>query len=111
MGPLNELRAQLTALLIESRGLNLHELFFAAESTARLAVVVLIGIAIGVPAAWIVSRLATRQLTSLLFRLSATDPLTMTVAAGTLLAIGMIAAWLPALRASRIDPNVALRAD
>jgi predicted permease len=79
---------------------------------ARQAIgVVLIGIAIGLPAAWIVSRLATRQLTSLLFRLSATDPLTMMAAAGTLLAIGMMAAWLPALRASRIDPNVALRAD
>jgi Ca-activated chloride channel homolog len=46
MGALNELRAQLTALLIESRGLSLQELFFAAESTARLAAVVLIGLAV-----------------------------------------------------------------
>ena len=79
---------------------------------ARQAIgVVLVGLAIGVPAAWIVGRLATRQLTSLLFRLSPSDPLTMMAAASLLLMIGMIAAWLPAHRASRIDPNVALRTD
>ena len=79
---------------------------------ARQAIgVVLVGLAIGGPAAWIVGRLATQQLTSLLFRLSPNDPLTMAAAACVLLAIGMIAAWLPAYRASRIDPNVALRTE
>ena len=57
MGALNELRDQLTALVVESRGLSLQELFFAAESTARLAAVVLIGLAVCV----LLLRLITRR--------------------------------------------------
>ena len=57
MGALNELRDQLTALVAESRGLSLQELFFAAESTARLAAVVLIGLAVCV----LLLRLITRR--------------------------------------------------
>lgn len=57
MGALSELRAQLTALLLESRGLSLQELFFAAENTARLAAVMLIGLAVCV----LLLRLITRR--------------------------------------------------
>ena len=57
MGALSELRAQLTALVVESRGLSLQELFFAAESTARLAAVMLIGLAVCV----LLLRLITRR--------------------------------------------------
>jgi hypothetical protein len=57
MGALTELRAQLTALLVESRGLSLPELFFAAESSARLAAVMLIGLAVCV----LLLRLITRR--------------------------------------------------
>jgi Ca-activated chloride channel homolog len=57
MGALTELRTQLTALLVESRGLSLQELFFAAESTALLAAVVLIGLAVCV----LLLRLITRR--------------------------------------------------
>ena len=45
MGALNELRAQLATLIVESRSVSLQELFFSAESTARLAAVLLVGLA------------------------------------------------------------------
>jgi Ca-activated chloride channel family protein len=57
MGALSELGGQLTALVVESRGLSLQELFFAAESTARLAAVMLIGLAVCV----LLLRLITRR--------------------------------------------------
>jgi len=69
------------------------------------------GLAVGVPAAWLAGRLATQQLASLLFRLSPTDPLTMTAAVGVLVLVGVGAGWLPARRAARIDPNIALRVE
>jgi ABC-type antimicrobial peptide transport system permease subunit len=40
-----------------------------------------------------------------------TDPIAFTVVTLALIAIGMIAAWLPARRATRIDPVAALRAE
>jgi putative ABC transport system permease protein len=73
--------------------------------------VVLAGLALGVPAAWIVGRLASRQMTSLLFGLTPTDLPTIAGAIAVLVAVGMAAGWLPARRAARIDPNVALRSE
>jgi predicted permease len=73
--------------------------------------VVLAGLALGLPAAWIAGRLAARQIASLLFELTPTDPPTIVGAIGLLVAVGLAAAWLPARRASRIDPIVALRTE
>jgi predicted permease len=68
---------------------------------------VLLGIAIGVPLA-----LASTQLvSSLLYGLAATDPATMTVATLVLLTAAALAAYLPARRAARVDPIVALRSE
>jgi putative ABC transport system permease protein len=50
-----------------------------------------------------------KSLETLLFGVSAFDPMTYAVAALTLVAAGLVAATLPALRASRIDPVRALR--
>ncbi len=55
--------------------------------------------------------LLTRYLKSLLYEVSATDPLVLTVAAVILTAIALAAAWLPAHRATQIDPIEALRAE
>jgi len=68
-------------------------------------IVVLIGIAIGLPLAWI----ATRALGGFLYGLSPTDPLTITIAILTLLTAAGLAAYLPARRATRVDPMIALR--
>jgi predicted permease len=68
-------------------------------------VLVVIGIAIGIPAALMSGRL----LVTFLYGLTPRDPVTLAVATFTLLACAAVAAALPALRAARIDPNVALR--
>jgi hypothetical protein len=67
------------------------------------------GLAIGIPSAWIAGRLTSRQLASLLYNVTSTDPATMALAAGVLLLVAACASLLPAQRAVRIDPAVALR--
>jgi predicted permease len=62
------------------------------------------GVALGLAGAWAVSRL----IQSLLFG-SARDPLSFIAASVALVAVAAVATFLPALRASRIDPLVALR--
>jgi ABC-type lipoprotein release transport system permease subunit len=47
----------------------------------------------------------------LLFHVSPRDPATLAGVAGSLLAIAIAASGIPAWRASRVDPSVALRAD
>jgi ABC-type antimicrobial peptide transport system permease subunit len=66
---------------------------------------VLIGVAVGVPA----SLLASRLVTGMLFGLSPTDPTTICFAASILIAVALLAGYLPARHASRIDPMTALR--
>jgi putative ABC transport system permease protein len=63
------------------------------------------GIALGLLGALAVTRL----LQSLLFGISSTDPLTFAMSALLLLFVALIACWLPASRATKIDPMVALR--
>ena len=53
----------------------------------------------------------TQALRSALYQVSATDPLTFAAVAGLLLAIAVFASWAPALRATRVDPIVSLRAE
>ena len=66
-----------------------------------------VGIALGLLGAWGVSRV----LSSLLFGVSATDPLTYLGTALGLAMVALLASWIPARRASRIDPVEALRSE
>jgi len=70
----------------------------------RLAI---IGVVIGLGAAVI----ASRALRSQLFQIAPTDTLTYSMVGGGLLIVALVASWIPARRASRIDPLAALRHD
>jgi putative ABC transport system permease protein len=65
------------------------------------------GLAIGIAGALAV----TRVLESQLFGVSASDPLTFAAVSAALIIVLLLAAYLPARRATRVDPIVALRAD
>ena len=65
---------------------------------------VVVGVALGLTLAVAAGRLVR----SLLFGLSPTDPFTIFLAAVVLIAVAGIAGYLPARRASRVDPMVAL---
>ncbi len=64
-----------------------------------------IGVAIGIPTAMAGSRL----ISSMLFGVSAADPVTILVAVSVMFAIAFAAGYLPARRATKVDPMVALR--
>jgi ABC-type antimicrobial peptide transport system permease subunit len=66
---------------------------------------VLIGLAIGLAAALAMTRL----IAGMLYELTPSDPLTITLATLLLLVVAALAGWLPARRAARVDPMVALR--
>ena len=68
---------------------------------------VVLGMLIGLSAALA----ATRLIASLLFGLTPTDPLTIALASLLLLAVAALAGYLPARRASRVDPMTALRCE
>ena len=53
----------------------------------------------------------TRVLQRFLFGVTPTDPIAFTIVTLLLMAVGLMAAWLPARRATRIDPCAALRAE
>jgi putative ABC transport system permease protein len=66
---------------------------------------ILLGVALGIPVALAATRLVSGQL----FRIGATDPLTIGSATLALLAVTVVASYLPAWRATRVDPIVALK--
>jgi ABC-type antimicrobial peptide transport system permease subunit len=72
---------------------------------ARVGALVAAGVAVGAALALAAARLTT----ALLYELEPRDPATLVGAAVTLAAVGVLAGWLPAYRASRIDPAEVLR--
>src|SRR5918994_6828032 len=71
----------------------------------EVAVMLVAGIVIGLPVAIALSRFVQSQL----YGLSPTDPATLVVASTLLSAVAMLAGYVPARRATRVDPMLALR--
>ena len=69
------------------------------------AILILIGLAIGVPA----SLACARFVESKLFGLKAADPVTLAAALGIMIVVAVASGYLPARRASKVDPVIALR--
>jgi ABC-type antimicrobial peptide transport system permease subunit len=69
----------------------------------------LLWVVFGLVLGWAAALATTRWLESLLFGLDSRDPLTIGLATLVLLAVASIAGYLPARRASRVDPLIALR--
>ncbi len=71
----------------------------------QVVVLTAVGLALGVP----LSIAATRLVRSMLFGLEPGDPGTLVAASLVMAVVALVAAWLPARRASRMDPLAALR--
>jgi predicted permease len=69
--------------------------------------IIVAGLIVGLAGAFGVTRVLQR----FLFGVTPTDPVAFTIVTLLLMAVGLMAAWLPARRATRIDPCVALRAE
>jgi putative ABC transport system permease protein len=67
----------------------------------------LVGLGLGIGGALAVSRL----IAGLLYNVSPSDPVTLAATIGLLTAVGLTTLWRPALRATKIDPMIALRAE
>jgi len=74
---------------------------------SRALRIVVAGVIVGLVGAAAV----TRVLQTFLFGVTPTDPIAFTIVTLFLMAVGLTAAWLPARRATRIDPSAALRAE
>jgi putative ABC transport system permease protein len=78
-----------------------------SQVVAQGTKVVLIGAVIGVVAAY----MTTRFLTKLLYGVKPADPVAFAAMAALMIAVGMVASYMPARRASSVDPMEALRSD
>ncbi|HEX7183575.1 MAG TPA: ABC transporter permease [Thermoanaerobaculia bacterium] len=72
---------------------------------------VLAGALVGVALSWLLAFYLSERINAMAYGVSATDPITFLIVPLVLLAVALIANYLPARRATRVDPLVALRYD
>jgi ABC-type antimicrobial peptide transport system permease subunit len=85
-----------------------------ASQSAVMRLVVgqgLLTVAVGLTVGLALAVVATRLLAGFLFGVRPLDPLTFGAVPGVLLLVGLTACWLPARRATKVDPMAALRAE
>lgn len=116
----------ITALLLAAAGLYGLRAYTVARRTREIGIRVALGArpsdarrlilseglvltSAGIAAGLGLSLLAGKMLTSVLYKVSGFDPLVLLSAAAVLVLFSTLACWFPALRASRVDPLVALR--
>jgi putative ABC transport system permease protein len=116
----------LTALLLATIGLYGVMSFYVAERTREMGLRAALGAqpgqilahvfrlgawmaAGGIVSGLLAASMATRWVASLLFGVQPLDPLTFLLAPVTLIVVAGIAVWVPARRATLVDPMVALR--
>jgi len=71
----------------------------------RVGVLIAAGLIVGLAGSW----WSARFIAPLLFQMEPQDPMTFSVTAGVLVAVGILAGWVPARRAARLDPAIVLR--
>ena len=103
-------------VMIDQRKLPGAEIYVKCKSAAQVAKAIKTTVirgapAIGVAAGGLAAVGATRLLSRMLFGVRATDPLSYALVIVTLGAISFVACYLPARRAMRLDPIVAMRAE
>ena len=75
------------------------------------AVQLVIGLCLGVGLAWTLATVAGSGIQNILFGVSARDPMTYAIVTGVIAIVSLIATLVPARRATRVDPMIALRAE
>jgi predicted permease len=75
----------------------------------QVSLLVAVGLAAGIPAALALARLGSHWISGMLYGVPASDPVNLTLAALLMAGVALLAGFLPARRASRVDPIVALR--
>ena len=75
----------------------------------QVSLLVAIGLAAGIPAAFALAWLGGHWISSMLYGVPASDPVNLVLAGGLMVGAAVLAGYLPARRASRVDPVVALR--